>query len=377
MEKITICSRCVMDTSDPNIVFDYNGVCNHCLSYDKLYIKIKEIRNKDSLDRTIKLIKASNNRSGYDCLIGLSGGVDSSYLAYYIVKELGLKPLAVHLDNGWDSELAVSNIEKIVKVLGIELITLVIDWEEFRDIQLSFIKASVPDLEIPTDHAIFESLWKTANKYNIKFIINGFNYQTESHHVLAWSQGHSDWKYIKSIQKRFGSQRIRTFPHGNYFSIFKNRFSKRFISLLNYIDYDKNVAKKVLETELGWRDYGGKHYESIFTRFYQGYYLPKKFGFDKRKMHLSSLICSGKISRQKALFELSKDTYPIDDQFQDMEYLLKKFNIVQEEFDKFLSLPQKSYFDYPSYYGKLLKNKNINSMKNLFNYIKLNYTSYD
>jgi len=366
-----ICTKCVMDTSDPNITFDNEGVCNHCLTYAKQIESLpKGVEAEDQLAKLVAEIKKDGYAKEYDCIIGLSGGVDSTYVAYLVKEMLGLRPLAVHLDNGWNSELSVVNMENIVKKLNIDLYTHVIDWEEFKDIQLSFLKASTPDSEVPSDHAIFSVLRQISKKHKVKYVINGINIKTESHHALSWSQGHSDFGYIKAVQKKFGTKKIKTFPHGNRLTILEDLFSKKWVNILNYIDYDKNEAKKLITDKLSWRDYGGKHYESIYTKFFQGYILPQKFGYDKRKMHLSSLICAGSISRQEALDELNLPPYPIKEQLDDKEYLIKKFKITSEEFDRIMALPPKTYYDYPSYYGKILKSKFLPRVKNI---IKLLY----
>ncbi len=358
MKENQICSKCVMDTTDSTITFDDNGVCNHCHLYEiKNNDFIDDTDKKQSLEKLVDRIKQKNRNKKYDCLIGISGGVDSTYVAYLVKEVLGLRPLAVHLDNGWNSELAVKNIENIVKKLDIDLYTHVIDWEEFKDIQLSFLKASTPDAEIPSDHAIFSIMSKISSKFKIKTILNGINSKTESHHPLSWSQGHIDYGYIKGIQKKFGTKKIKTFPHGNIFMILTNKLSSDWVSVLDYVDYNKKDAIKIITEKLNWRDYGGKHHESIYTRFFQGYILPKKFNIDKRKMHLSSLICAGELSRTKALEILKEEPYSIDLQKEDLDYVLKKFRLSKEEFDQIMNLEIKSYQDYPSYYGKILKSK--------------------
>ena len=363
IKEYQICTKCVMDTSDPTISFDSAGICNHCHFYDQRMSKLAiDDEAKKHLNDLISKIKADGKNKEYDCIIGLSGGVDSTYVAYLVKKVYGLRPLAIHLDNGWNSEISVKNIENIVKKLDIDLFTYVIDWEEFKDLQLAFLKASTPDSEIPTDHAIFTILRQLGRKYKIDNIINGINLKTESHHPPAWSQGHSDWKYIKSIQRLFGTKKLVTYPHGNFFTIFEDTISKKWISILNYIDYNKKDAKELITNELDWKDYGGKHFESIYTRFFQGYILPMKFGFDKRRMHLSSLICSGEINRPDALQELTNAPYPLAMQNDDREYVIKKFGISDTEFQEIMDLPIKSYYDYPSYYGAILKSKYYKSL---------------
>lgn len=354
MTEYKICNRCIMDTSDPNIRFDENGVCNHCnkafnfLNTPPLNLSPDE--RKKALDELVNKIKSNSKGKKYDCIIGVSGGCDSTYAAY-IVKKAGLNPLAVHLDNGWNSRLAVTNIERTLKVLGIDLFTYVIDWEEFKDLQLSFLKASTPDSEVPTDHAIVALMYKMAMKYKIRYILAGTNGVTESILPSAWSSGHSDWKYIRSLQKLFGTAKLKTFPHFTLLQLFKVLLIKRlkFISILNYVDYDKEQAMKILETELGWENYGGKHHESIYTRFYQAHILPKKFGFDKRRAHLSSMICAGLLTRDNALKAMEEELYDSSKLKEDIDYVINKFGITEEEYLRIMNLPPKKFDDYPSY----------------------------
>ena len=350
--KIThrVCTRCVMDTTDPDITFDANGECIHCRRYDETVRRrvFSGAEGRRRLDEIAARIKQEGAGRKYDCIIGVSGGVDSTYVAY-VVKQLGLRPLAVHLDNGWDSELAVKNIENVLKTLDIDLYTYVLDWNEFRDLQLSFLKASTPDSEIPSDHAIVAIMRIMAEKYGIRYVISGQNVRTESHLPPAWSQGHQDWKYIRSVHARFGRVKLRTFPRTGFLAWHRSYFSQTRLDVLDFVDYVKADAMKVLERDLGWRYYGGKHYESIYTRFYQGYILPKKFGYDKRKTHLSSLICSGQITRDEALRELKTEIYPADIQKQDREYVVKKLGLTDTQFEEIMRLPRKSFWDYPSY----------------------------
>ena len=301
------------------------------------------------LERLVEKMKRDGRGKPYDCIIGVSGGVDSTYVAYK-VKQMGLRPLAVHMDNGWDSELAVKNIEETLKRLGIDLYTEVLDWEEFKDLQVAFLKASTPDSEIPSDHAIWAVLGDMADKLKVKYIVSGFNVRTESHLPRAWSYGHVDWKYIRSVYKQFGNgPRLKTFPHFNLFTYYRRLLTHRRVDILNYIEFDKTEAMKFLENELGWRYYGGKHHESIYTRFYQGYILPVKFGFDKRRCHFSSLVCSGEISREVALEQLEHPTYAPSMQEDDREYVVKKLGLTESEFDAIMKAPRKTFWDYPSY----------------------------
>ena len=356
MPNYKICSRCVMDTTDPGIVFDAEGICHHCKAYDQVVtVRIQTGETaRTKLLGIIETIRSSGCGKDYDCVIGLSGGVDSTFVAYK-VKELGLRPLAVHLDNGWDSEIAVNNIEQAVTRLKIDLHTHVIDWEEFRDLQLAFLRASTPDSEVPTDHAILALMHQTAAKCNLTYVISGCNLRTESHHPSTWSQGNIDWRYIQNVHRQFGSVPLHTFPHMPLVAQYHFMASQTWVDILDYLDYVKAEAKILLTRELGWRDYGSKHFESIYTRFYQGYILPRKFGYDKRRMHLSSLICSGEMARTAALKLLEEEPYARDLQEADLAYVIKKLGLTRRQFDEIMQLPKKRYWDYPSY-GRWFRN---------------------
>ncbi|MEZ4731755.1 MAG: N-acetyl sugar amidotransferase [Caldilineaceae bacterium] len=350
-----MCKRCVMDTSDPEIEFDAEGLCHHCRTYEELAKThiLPDAQRKQALDQLIIDIKQKGAGKNYDCIIGVSGGVDSTYLAY-LVKQQGLRPLAVHMDNGWNSELAVSNIEKVLKKLDIDLYTNVLDWEEFKDLQIAFLKASVSDAEIPTDHAIWATLYKAADVQNVSYILLGANFVTESILPTSWTYGILDWRYIKSIHQQFGTTKLRKFPHLSFWDVrFRLPFIKgiKVVNFLDYVPFDKNEARRVLEEELEWRPYGGKHYESIYTRFFQGYILTQKFSIDKRRAHLSNLIMSKQISREEAFTELSHPPYAGYMLEEDMEYLLKKFGFTEDEFNRIMTLPVKSYRNYPNSVG--------------------------
>lgn len=347
-----MCMRCIMDTSDPDITFDEAGLCNHCRDYETVMqtqVPPPEQRQA-ALEQLVSEIKTAGQGREYDCIIGMSGGVDSTYVAY-LVKQLGLRPLAVHMDNGWDSELAVSNIEKVLKKLEIDLYTHVLDWEEFKDLQLSFLKASVSDAEIPTDHAIHAVLYQQAARRNIKHIVFGTNLATEAILPVSWTFGIQDWRYISGVHRQFGSKPLKTYPHTSYWAQnYHYRQIKRIrrVSVLDYINYNKAEAMQMLTDVLGWRPYGGKHYESIYTRFFQGYILPTKFGIDKRRAHLSTLIMSGQLTREAALAEIRQPPYAGYMQEEDMDYVLKKFGFSEEEFQRIMALPIKTYRDYPN-----------------------------
>ena len=364
------CSRCLMDTSDPEISFNEEGICNHCLRYDN-QLSTRVYRGEEAstkLAALVSTIKKAGKGKEYDCIIGVSGGVDSTYVAY-LTKQLGLKPLAIHFDNGWNSELAVSNIEKTLKTLGIDLYTYVIDWSMFKEFQIAFLKASTPDGEIPTDHAINALLWQEANRRGIKYVINGMNFATESASVPAWAYGHSDWKYIRSVNKLFGkNKRLKGYPHFSLLSLFYYSVIKRIrvVSILNYIDYNKKEVMDVLQNKLGWVYYGGKHYESIYTRFYQAYVLPEKFGIDKRICHMSDLINAKQLGREEALELLKTKDYTEDMMKEDIAYVIKKFELTQVTFENIMKAPPKSFRDYPNNYKRVMRIKNaLNKLRKL------------
>lgn len=344
------CSRCIMDDAvDSTLTIDENGVCNHCSLHD-VQLSSRVLKGEEgqrAMRVLIEKIKLAGKRQEYDCIIGVSGGVDSTYVAY-LVKQLGLRPLAIHFDNGWDSELAVKNIERVLRNLEIDLHTYVVDWEEFKDLQLSFLRASVPDGEIPTDHAINALLWREACVRGIKYIVTGMNFATESIGVPDWAYGHSDWRYIKDVHRHHGTAKLRTYPHFSLAYLFYVNVIRhvRTVSILNYVDYHKEEAMKLLHDQLEWQYYGGKHHESIYTRFYQGYVLPKKFRMDKRYGHLSALINAGQMTREQALEEIRLPPYPEALQQQDLEYVTKKLGLDAAEFDQIMRLPIKSFRDY-------------------------------
>lgn len=347
-----MCTRCIMDTTDPEIAFDEDGHCNHCNEYYNTFPKGEYlIENSDQqLMQMVKKIKIEMQNKPYDCVIGLSGGVDSSYVAYK-AHQLGLRLLAVHCDTGWNSELAVKNIENIVNILGIDLYTYIVDWEEMRDLQLAFFKSSVANCDIPQDHAIVATMLSVARKYNIHYILSGSNIATEFILPPAWGYDNLDITHIKAIHKRFGSIPLKKFPMVNIWQRYvRSRFSKKnqIVKILNYIHYNKAEAMKEMEEKLHWQYYGGKHYESVFTRFFQGYYLPTKFGYDKRIAHLSSLIVSGQITREEALEEMKKQPYAEKMQISDKEFVAKKLELSVDEFDEIMKLPNRTYRDYPN-----------------------------
>lgn len=341
------CSNCIMDTSDHAISFDEDGICNHCLGY-KEFAQENLYRGDEAEKQFLKLIKALKTTKGkYQCILGISGGVDSSYLAY-VLKKNGLNVLLVHFDYGWNSKLAVKNISNIVRKTGFDLETYVMDWEEFKDLQRSYFKASVLDLDVPADHMIFGALYKVADKHKIKHIISGNNIVTEWLLPKSWNYSKFDLVNLKNIHKKFGKKRLKKLPALGVWDLAYYQLVKRIerISLLDFMEYNKADAKKLIEQELNWIDYGGKHYESVFTRFYQGYILPYKYKIDKRRAHLSNLILSGQITREEALLELESPSLPEDLIKSDKEYMAKKLGFTMSEFDEVLNLPNVEHKHY-------------------------------
>ena len=333
------CSISVMDNiADPNISFDEKAISNYYYEYKKAEAKfvLKGAEAEQKLAETVTMLKQSGKGKKYDCMLGVSGGVDSTYLALK-AKQLGLRVLCVHFDNGWDSELAVKNIENIVSKCGFDLYTYVNNWEEFKDIQLSYFKAGVIDIEAVNDIAIFLSLDKICHEYDLKFILDGRNVVTEQTLPYAWLN--KDLGNMLNIHKQFGKVPLKSFPLISRWkkNIHAIKKSYQGVMLLNYLNYDKKKAKQEIMTELQWRDYGGKHYESIFTRFYQGYILPVKFNADKRKSHLSNLIFSGQMTKQEALEELKKPIYPPEQLAIDKPFVLKKLGFTEEDFENYMN----------------------------------------
>ena len=349
---IKTCSRCVMDSTAKEISFDNNGECNFCKQYD-IVEKAEVFSNKagqEKLDLLISEIKKKGKNKKYDVIIGLRGGVDRSHVAYLLREKYNLRALAIHLDNGWNTELAVANVEEIVKRLDIDLITNVLDWEEFRDIQSSFLKSSISNIEIPTDHAIWATLIKTAGKYGVSYIVAGNNVVTEAIMPASWLYGSKDSKLIRSIHKKFGKLKMKTYPYLTTFNFFEYLLLRniRWVPILNYVPFVKEDAKKLLMDKLGWRDYGGKHYENIFTRFFHAYYLPEKFGYDLRRCYLSALVCSGQMEREDAIEELNNPPASKSILNADRDYVIKKLSLTNDEFNEIMTALNKEYTDFPN-----------------------------
>ena len=345
------CTYCVMDTTDPDIVFDQNGQCNHCRSFIQ---KIKALTYQGAssdrqLSELVERIKVAGKNNPYDCLIGVSGGVDSSYTCY-LAKNKGLRPLAVHMDNGWNAEEAVKNIKTVCQSLGIDYVSHVLKWEDFKDIQLAFLRASIVEMEIPTDVAIPHALHKVASENNIKYILSGGNMAAEAIMPRSWFYYPKDSKLMKSIHQKYGKKNIKSYPTFDYLDEIYYKFVKgiRIVYPLNHIPYSKPNARSILKSELGWIEYGGVHHESVFTRIVLSYLQPTKFGVDYRKCTLSAEICNNLISRDDALKKLKIPPYDETTIKEEKVYVAKKLGISLEEFEEIISLPPKSYRDYPN-----------------------------
>lgn len=343
-----------MDRTDSKIIFDENGVCDHCNNFYKSILPNWHPDEKgwNAFQSTVEKIKKEGQGKDFDCIIGMSGGIDSSYLTYLAKERLGLRPLVFHVDAGWNSQIAVNNIEKLVDTLELDLYTEVIDWEEMKDLQLSFFKSGVPHIDTPQDHAFFATMYKFAEKYKVKYILTGANLSTECiRNPIDWMYYQSDSIQLLDIHKKFGRRPLKNFP---ITSILKHKVYLKYlkgisvITPLNYMPYIKEEAMKLLEEQFGWQPYPQKHFESRFTRFYEGYWLLKKFGYDTRKVQFSSLILTDQMTREEALERLKEP--PIDDETaaQEFDYVAKKLGITTEELQGYFDAPNKTYKDYKS-----------------------------
>jgi len=359
-----ICKKCILDTSDSGITFNQNGVCKYCNSFlGVLESALEGEAASNYLDTMVEKIKASSNGQ-YDCIVGMSGGVDSTYVAY-LAKKHGLKPLAVHIDAGWNSEIAVKNIESATRILEIDLETIVINWNEIRDLQRAYFKASVPDCDVPQDHAFVAGIYNAAAKYGIKYMISGHNNVTEFILPPSWGYDSNDYENLVDIHKQYGEVKLSSYPSLSMFKrVIYYKFVKKLQSfrILNYVPYNKDEVKKFITDNLGWKDYGGKHFESRFTKFFQSYYLPTKFGFDKRRAHLSNLIASGQMTREKALDEIEGSPYNEDELSEDREFFMKKLGFSQKQWLDIMNAKPRAHLDFKSDYDitwfKILKKIN-------------------
>lgn len=349
-----VCTNCVMDTTDSRIVFDEKGVCDHCNNF---WTNVQPNwdtgpTGRAALERIVEKIKAAGKGKDFDCIMGMSGGIDSSYLTYVAKEEFGLRPLVFHVDAGWNSQIAVNNIEKLVDKLGLHLYTEVIDWEEMRDLQLAYFKSGVPHIDTPQDHAFFATMYNFADKYHVKYILTGGNYSTECvRNPMEWMYFQTDLRQLKDIHARFGTRPLRTFPFSN---ILRHKLYLRYlrgiqvIRPLDFVPYHKDEAMEFLHQRFGWQKYPQKHFESRFTRFYEGYWLPQRFGYDTRKVQYSSLILTGQMTRADALERLKHPAHDPETLAQDFEYIATKLGIGVEELRGYFHAPKKTYLDYKS-----------------------------
>jgi len=352
MESYQICTNCVMDSSDSKIVFDEKGICDHCNDF---YTNVlpnwhPDEVGQDALQDMVSKIKKEGENKDFDCILGMSGGVDSSYLLHLAVTELGLKPLVFHVDGGWNSELAVNNIQVMVDKLGLDLYTEVINWEEMKDFQLAFFKSGVPHLDIPQDHAFIATLYNFANQYNIKYILNGGNISTECvRNPLEWLYHGTDILQIRDIIKQFGTIKMETYP---FSPVFKHKFYLRYlkgvkvVKPLNYMSYIKEDALRLLADTYGWKPYPQKHFESRFTKFFESFWLPERFGFDTRRVQYSSLILTNQMTRQEALEKLKGPAYKPETIDEEFNYIATKLGITSEQLKIYFNAEKKTYRDY-------------------------------
>ncbi len=352
---IQTCSRCLLDTTVSSIKFDEKGVCNYCKCHDEMLrcYPQDEAERSARFQRLIEQIRKAGKGRRYDCIVGVSGGTDSTY-TLYMAKKHGLRPLAVHFDNGWSSETSIKNIKYSTGKLGVDLYTYVVNWEEFKHIQTAFLKASVPCVDIPTDIGISGTLFRLAAEEGLKHILSGMSFITEGTVPREWS--FIDGTYVKDVNGRFGGMPLKSFPNltvykGAYYTFIKNI---KMVPFTNYFHYDKLEARGVLEKELGWKYYGGHHYENIYSQWAFGWYTVRKFGFDKRKVSLSGPVRMGRLSREAALKEIAEPP-PVKDGTTD--YIIKKLGLSVEEFDTIMKAPNKSFLDYHTSYPMLRRFK--------------------
>lgn len=351
-KEYQICSKCVMDTSDSRIKFDENGVCDHCNDF-QINVEPNWYPNEEGLENLknkVKKIKEDGKDRDFDCLLGMSGGVDSSYLLHLAVNLLGLRPLVFHVDGGWNSELAVNNIQVMIDKLGLDLFTEVINWEEMKDFQLAFFKSGVPHIDIPQDHAFIATLYNFADKHNIKYILNGGNISTECvRNPMEWLYYGTDMAQIGDIRKKFGTVKMTSYP---FSPIFRHKFYLKYfrkiqvVKPLDYLTYIKEDALKLLADEYNWKPYPQKHFESRFTKFFESYWLPERFGFDTRRVQFSSLILTDQLSRVEALKKLERPAYDPKTIHDDFNYIATKLDLTPDELKTYFNMPKKFYWDY-------------------------------
>ncbi len=355
-----------MDTSDPDIHFNEDGVCNHCIEFDTVTRKhwFPGDEGRQRWAGIAGQIKAEGKGREYDSILGLSGGVDSSYLAIKL-HEWGLRPLVVHVDAGWNSELAVANIEALVKHCGYDLHTHVVDWEEMRDLHLAYLRAGVANQDVPQDHIFFASLYHFATSNGIRHVLSGGNIATEGIFPGAWHGSAMDAINLRAIHRQYGERPMRqykTISFFQYYVWYPFVRKMRTVRPLNYMPYDKAVALEELERTVGYKPYARKHGESQFTKLFQNHWLPVKFGYDKRRPHLSSLIASGQMTREVALAKLAEPLYDPDELEIDIAYFCKKLRLSRGQFDELMRAPTHHYTDFPNWDGRYRLLKKVQGM---------------
>lgn len=360
------CTRCVMDTSDPEIVFDAQGLCNHCHQFDTFWRPRWHpgAEGAKQLEAMLAAVRSAGKAKPYDCIIGISGGIDSSYLAYK-AREWNLRPLVVHVDCGWNSELAVHNIEQVIRTCGYDLHTVVVDWEEVKDLQLAYLRSGVANQDVPQDHAFFAGLYGEAIKHGIDYVLSGGNIATEAIFPKSWHGDAMDVRNLRAIHTRFGTGKLRSYPTVSFFNYYIGYpFIHRMKVLrpLNYMAYDKREAMRELCEAVGYKEYGRKHGESIFTRFFQNHYLPTRFGQDKRLPHYSSMINSGQMTREQAIQALAEPLYDARELESDIEYFCKKLSLTRAEFDALMHAPKHDWREFPNNARRYLALKTIQSL---------------
>ncbi|EDV2650345.1 N-acetyl sugar amidotransferase [Salmonella enterica subsp. diarizonae] len=352
-QSYKVCSHCIMDTSDPNIVFDNSGECDYCSNFKSNILQNWKFgaQGGDKLQDLAAEIKKDAKGKDFDCIIGLSGGLDSSYAAYVAKEKMGLRPLLFHVDAGWNTDQAVGNIEKLIEGLGLDLYTEVVNWEEMKDLQLSFLKSGIPDQDLVQDASFFSALYKFARQHRIKHVITGSNYSTECCREPEEWGGYLgiDTLLFNDIHKKFGTRQLKSFPLVDvlvYKLFYQKILGMKVHHPLNLVPFNKKNAENELKEKFGWQPFQHKHHESRFTRFYEDYWLPRRFGFEKRRAHFSSLIMTGQMTREEALERISKPE--MDEHFlkQEFEYVAHKLGITVDELQQLFDMPKKTYRDY-------------------------------
>lgn len=366
-----LCSNCVMDTSDPKIKFDEHGVCDLCNDYNNNIKPTLDYQRLNSeLLSVLERVKKDGKNRDFDCLFGMSGGIDSSYMLHMAVKEFGLRPLVFHVDGGWNSEIAVNNIQRMIDKLKLDLYTEVINWEEMKDFQLALFKSGTPYLDIAQDHAFVATLYNYADKYKIKWILNGGNYASEfMSYPLKYYYYGTDMRFINDIRSKFCTTKMESYP---FSSVFRHKIYLKYLrhvnvlKMLNYMPYNVSDAKELLSKEYGWKPYPQKHFESRFTRFFESYWMYERFGYDVRRAQFSSLILSGQMKRDEALKLLSQKPYNEDEINEEFKYIATKLGITTQELQQYFDMPKKYYWDYKNQISMINFGRKISGLLGIY-----------